>query len=182
MSENVVSDSACLIGLERIGRSEILAESFKTIFIPPAVEKELGYKMEWLVVQPVRNVAFVKTLRTQLGEGESEAMVLAVELGEMLVLDDKKARRIAQRYYLKKLEIYNILISRRNGKRMQGGNQNRFRQRGRVSRYRKKLTHGRMQCDLQHHLAKLAGKLRQTAEWKTARADFGALGQQRVFK
>jgi len=28
MSENAVSDSACLIGLERIGRSEILAESF----------------------------------------------------------------------------------------------------------------------------------------------------------
>lgn len=44
MSKNAVSDSACLIGLERIGRSAILAESFATVFIPPAVENELGYK------------------------------------------------------------------------------------------------------------------------------------------
>jgi predicted nucleic acid-binding protein len=110
MSENVVSDSACLIGLERIGRSEILAQSFKTIYIPPAVEKELGYKMEWLVVQPVRNVAFVKTLQIQLGEGESEAMVLAIELGEVLVLDDKKARRIAQQIGLKIIGTVGVLL------------------------------------------------------------------------
>jgi len=110
MSENVVSDSACLIGLERIGRSEILADSFDTVYIPPAVERELGYKLNWLVVEPVRNFAFVKTLRMQLGEGESEAMALAVELDELLVLDDKKARRIAQKIGLEIIGTVGLLL------------------------------------------------------------------------
>lgn len=110
MSENAVSDSACLIGLERIGRSEILADSFETVFIPPAVERELGYKLDWLLVRPVQNAAFVKTLRTQLGEGESEAMALAVEFDELLVLDDKKARRIAQQIGIKIIGTVGVLL------------------------------------------------------------------------
>ncbi len=110
MSENAVSDSACLIGLERIGRSEVLADSFDTVYIPPAVERELGYKLNWLIVQPVRNFAFVKTLRMQLGEGESEAMALAVELGELLVLDDKKARRIAQQIGIEIIGTVGVLL------------------------------------------------------------------------
>ncbi len=110
MSENDVSDSACLIGLERIGRSEILADSFDVVFIPPAVERELGYKLDWLVVQPVRNFAFVKTLRTQIGEGESEAMALAVELNELLVLDDKKARKIAQQIGIEIIGTVGVLL------------------------------------------------------------------------
>ncbi len=110
MSKNAVSDSACLIGLERIGRSAILAESFDTVFIPPAVASELGYKLDWLTVQPVHNIALVKALQTQFGDGESEAMALAIELNELLVLDDKKARRIAHQIGIEIIGTVGVLL------------------------------------------------------------------------
>lgn len=42
MSEHAVSDSACLIALDRVGRLELLSQSFKQVSIPPAVKKEFG--------------------------------------------------------------------------------------------------------------------------------------------
>ena len=54
MSENAVTNSTCLIGLERIGRLDILSQSFNTVFIPSAVEKELGRSVDWLIVRPVQ--------------------------------------------------------------------------------------------------------------------------------
>lgn len=97
MIEKAVSNSACLIGLERIDRLDILSQSFEVVYIPPTVKNEIGFSYDWLVVRPVQNTAIVRTLRTQLDVGESEAIALAIELGDVLVvLDDKKARSIAQ--------------------------------------------------------------------------------------
>ncbi len=62
MTMNAVSDSACLIGLERIDRLDILAESFETVFIPLAVKNELGYSCDWLIVKPVQNNVMIKIL------------------------------------------------------------------------------------------------------------------------
>lgn len=97
MSGNVVSNSSCLIALERINRLDLLSNSFDAINIPPAVQRELGIKYDWLLVTPVQNKAAVNSLKTQLGDGESEAIALAIELADVvIVLDDKKARRIAK--------------------------------------------------------------------------------------
>jgi predicted nucleic acid-binding protein len=50
---------------------------------------------------PVQNSALVQALRMQLGAGESEAIALAVENGaERLILNDKKARRVAKQFAL----------------------------------------------------------------------------------
>ncbi len=42
MKESVVSDSTCLIGLERIGELNILPALFDPMMIPPEVEREFG--------------------------------------------------------------------------------------------------------------------------------------------
>lgn len=97
MSNIAVSNSTCLIGLERIDQLKILEQSFDTIFIPPAVQEEIGFTRSWLKVKPVQNISVIKALDTQLDKGESEAIALVMELGDVyLILDDKKARRIAQ--------------------------------------------------------------------------------------
>ena len=44
MSENAMSNSSCLIALEKIGRLDLLAENFDTVNIPPAVQSELAYR------------------------------------------------------------------------------------------------------------------------------------------
>lgn len=111
MSENAVSNSACLIALERIARSDLLSKSFDTITIPPAVQTELGRKIDWLVVKSVQNKAVITSLKTQIADGESEAIALAMELGDVfIVLDDKKARRIAKQLGLKVIGTVGLLL------------------------------------------------------------------------
>lgn len=52
----------------------------------------------------------MKTLQTQFGNGESEAMALAIELNELLVLDDKKARRIAHQIGIEIIGTVGVLL------------------------------------------------------------------------
>lgn len=93
----VVLDSTCLIALERIGQPELLPRLFSPLFAPPAVAEEFGQSFQWLAITPVANTFSVATLRQQLGRGEAEAIALANEAAvEIVVLDDKKARCIAQ--------------------------------------------------------------------------------------
>lgn len=111
MSENAVSNSACLIALGRIGRLDLLSKSFETVNIPPAVQSELGRNIKWLIVKSVQNKAVVNSLKTQLDDGESEAIALAMELGDVfIVLDDKKARRIAKQLGLKVIGTVGLLL------------------------------------------------------------------------
>lgn len=92
----VVSDSACLIGLERIGQLDLLPQLFTTIYVPPAVAAEFGQALPFLRVQPVQNAALVIALRLIVDPGESEAIALTQEIpGAILLLDDRKARQIA---------------------------------------------------------------------------------------
>ncbi|MDG2991993.1 hypothetical protein L3556_13780 [Candidatus Synechococcus calcipolaris G9] len=46
----IISDTGCLISLERIGQLDILPALFETIFIPPAVQAEFWIDLPWLKV------------------------------------------------------------------------------------------------------------------------------------
>ena len=48
MSEIVVSDSTCLIGLERVGKLDILPALFYSVTIPLEVERKFGGKFDWV--------------------------------------------------------------------------------------------------------------------------------------
>ncbi len=111
MSEQTVTNSTCLIGLERIGRLDILPQVFSTVMIPLAVQAEVGLSADWLKVRAVQNIAVVATLKTQVDDGEAEAIALAMELGDVLIiLDDRNARRIAQQLNLKVIGTVGMLL------------------------------------------------------------------------
>ena len=97
-----VSNSSCLIALELIGQLEILHGLYGTILVPGAVLHECGASLpQWIHVRAIRNEGMARMLRLDLGAGESEAIVLASETSAArLILDDKKARRIAQQLSL----------------------------------------------------------------------------------
>ena len=105
----VVVDSSALITLARIGRLELLHQTTDVIHIPKAVFEEVVQKgagrpgsgelaqADWVRRRTVRDVASVDRLRARLGRGESEAIVLAKELGaDFLVIDDAAARHVAE--------------------------------------------------------------------------------------
>ena len=97
-----VCNSSCLIVLEAIGHLNLLQQLLGTITIPDAVVAEFGNPLPgWFAVEPVQNRTTVKSLQLQLGPGESEAIALAGELSAArVILDDKKARRIARQLNL----------------------------------------------------------------------------------
>jgi predicted nucleic acid-binding protein len=98
-----VTNRSCLIALEAIGRLDLLEGLYGIIVVPTAVVNECGGipLPPWIQVMPVQNSALVQALRMQLGAGESEAIALAVENGaERLILNDKKARRVAKQFAL----------------------------------------------------------------------------------
>ncbi|MFP4299644.1 MAG: DUF3368 domain-containing protein [Spirulinaceae cyanobacterium] len=111
MSEAVVVDSTCLIGLERIGQLDILPQVFSPVFIPPAVAEEVSLYMSWLTLETPNNQALIVTLKTQLDPGESEAIALAVERPDtFIILDDLSAREVALQLNLKVIGTVGLLL------------------------------------------------------------------------
>jgi predicted nucleic acid-binding protein len=92
-----VVDSACLIGLERIGRLDILPALFDPISAPSAVVSEFGSHPEWLTVHSAPNAGTIAALKLVVDAGEAEAIALAYKQGCRVILDDRKARMVAQR-------------------------------------------------------------------------------------
>ena len=96
MKEAVVSDSTCLIGLERIGELQILPALFDLIMIPPAVEREFGNKFSWLQTENLTSNILATALCLVVDSGEAEAIALASEKNCLLISDDKQARTAAK--------------------------------------------------------------------------------------
>ncbi len=111
MNQKAVTNSTCLIGLERIGRLDLLPQVFEVVFAPPTVAVEVQSKLTWLTVQSVQNKSVIATLKTQMDGGEAETIALAMELDDIiLILDDKKARRVAQQIGLKVIGTVGMLL------------------------------------------------------------------------
>ena len=97
-----MTNSTCLIGLEGIGRLDLLPAVYEEVFAPPAVQAEFGTEIEWLVVKELSNPTVSMALQSQVGKGEAAAIALASEMSDVyIVLDDKKARRVARQMGLK---------------------------------------------------------------------------------
>jgi len=66
---------------------------------------------QWIQTHVVENQHLVTVLREHLDQGESEAIVLALELGAtVLLLDETEGRKIAELYGLNKTGILGILL------------------------------------------------------------------------
>ena len=111
MNEKARSNSSCLIALEKIGQMDLLSKSFDAVIVPPAVQSEFGHNIDRLIVKTVQNRAVLRSLQTQIGDGESEVIALAMEMADVLVvLDDKKARRIAKQLQLQVIGTGGLLL------------------------------------------------------------------------
>ncbi len=110
MKGPVVADSTCLIGLERIGRLDLLEALFDPVIVPPGVKQEFGGAHQWLTVQTPANVALVASLRMLVDDGEAEAIALAYEKRCRIILDDQHARSVARRLELPIIGTVGILV------------------------------------------------------------------------
>jgi hypothetical protein len=102
----VISNAGPLIALARIEQLDVLPALYGEIVVPPAVREEvLGAERkggstlkaaDWLRVEPVSDRTAVALLRERLDAGESETIVLALELeADVVLMDEARGRRIA---------------------------------------------------------------------------------------
>jgi uncharacterized protein len=110
VKETVVSDSTCLIGLERVGELEILPALFDSVMIPPEVGREFGGNFEWLKVENLTGNLLAAALQMVVDAGEAEAIALASEKNCLLISDDKQARAAAKRLGVAVIGTVGVLI------------------------------------------------------------------------
>jgi hypothetical protein len=110
MTDLIIADSTCLIGLERIDKIDLLPQMYSQVIIPPQVQKEFGLSFAWLIVKNPQNIGMINSLKLMVDDGESEAIALAYELGYRLVVDDKQARNIAKRLDIEIIGTVGILV------------------------------------------------------------------------
>jgi predicted nucleic acid-binding protein len=117
VSTLVVTDTSCLIALDRIGRLDLLPTLF-TVLAPPTVVAEFGRRPDWLTVRPAPDATRVAELLAVVDQGEAEAIVLALSIPDAeLLIDEAKGRRVAQRLGLQVTGTAGVLLeAKRQGR------------------------------------------------------------------
>lgn len=90
----------------------MLERLYRVVHIPPAVKDEVSIIDEdWIRVGTVNKPEIVQGLRYILDSGESEAIALALELPDtLLITDDRKARKMANEFGLRITGTIGVLI------------------------------------------------------------------------
>lgn len=118
MSRIIVSDSACLIGLERIRQLDLLPSLFDEVFAPPAVAREFGIVLPWLTVRAPQDAQYVAVMKLLADEGEAEAIALPKELNCEVILDDLPARKLATKQNVNVVGLLGLLVRAKNSGRV----------------------------------------------------------------
>lgn len=117
-----IADSGPLISLARITQLELLPRLFSRVYLPPAVWNEVSVrgqghpgadevsKATWLTIR-APDPQLVKPLGILVDAGEAEAIALAQTTPDCIILlDDSRARKIAERLGIKQLGTIGLLL------------------------------------------------------------------------
>jgi predicted nucleic acid-binding protein len=125
----VVSNTSPLTNLASIGKFDLLQRLFGQVNIPEGVWSELNLNGRrwpgslevegagWISRHTVKDVPLATALMRDLDQGEAESIALAIEMkADLLLLDEKEARHIAQRLGLNIMGVIGVLFLAYNRK------------------------------------------------------------------
>ena len=101
----IISDTGPLVVLFKTDLLFLLRDIYQDVLVPEAVKKELTRKSEgnilfeknpWIKVKKATDKESIQILSLILDGGESEAIALALELGSMILIDERKGRNCAK--------------------------------------------------------------------------------------
>lgn len=117
----IIADSSPLIALAIIGQLDLLRELYAQVFAPPAVWEEVTVKgrglpgshevsqLTWLEIK-APEAEWLQALLILVDRGEAEAIALANSIqGSTVLLDDARARRVAERFGIRRIGTLGIL-------------------------------------------------------------------------
>lgn len=118
----VVVDTSPLLYLHQANSLDLLQKLYGTITVPLAVQEELqigkqrGFavpevsSIKWIRIRSIASAILVPAA-VDLGQGEAEAVALALETTDsLLILDDQLAQRIANLYQLNYTGTLDVLM------------------------------------------------------------------------
>lgn len=116
----VISDTSVITYLIQVDQLLLLKQVFGEVIIPKKVQEEL-YEVKgqqsiiettnWIKVRQITDQKLYHEIEEELDGGETESIVLAIELkADILLIDEKKGRRIAEKYGLRITGLLGILI------------------------------------------------------------------------
>jgi hypothetical protein len=118
--QSIVSDATTLIILGKLDRYDLLENLFSKVYIPHAVISEVSKKSDGVYSKIKSNKLFEEKFVSDLtllgfldgilDLGESESIVLAKEFNMILLIDEKKGRKIAQNMGLEIIGLLGVLI------------------------------------------------------------------------
>lgn len=112
MNRVIISDTSCLIALEKIDALDILRKLYGEAIITDEVNSEYGKPLpSWVIVRKVKSTNKQLELEVKLDKGEASSIALALETeNSLLIIDEHKGRKIAKSLDLNIIGTIGILI------------------------------------------------------------------------
>ncbi len=98
MRDAIISDTSCIILLDKIDELVLLRKLYDTVITTPEVQSEFGKKLPgWFSVKSPADKKYQKVLESTLDKGEASSIALAIEIkNSLLIIDDLKGRKFAE--------------------------------------------------------------------------------------
>ena len=112
MQQVIISDTSCLILLDKIRELDLLHNLYGTVLTTRAVANEFRSPLpDWILIDdPKAEINYI-ALRVSLGKGEASAIALALEYDQsILIIDELRGRRIAMQLGLNITGTFGIPI------------------------------------------------------------------------
>lgn len=112
MHMTIIADTSCFIILSKIEELDLLKKVYWQIVTTTDIVEEFGETLPvWVIIENVSDKSRQRLLELQIDSGESSAIALALELPKStLILDDFKARKIAQQLGIRFTGTIGVII------------------------------------------------------------------------
>jgi predicted nucleic acid-binding protein len=112
MHRTIISDTSCLILLDKIGELSILNKLFGNITTTLEVAKEFGQPLPtWIEIKEPSDKNYQSIIEASVDKGEASAIALAIELDDcLLIIDDLKGRKFAHQLGLTIIGTIGIIV------------------------------------------------------------------------
>lgn len=112
MPEVVISDTSCLILLSKIEMISLLEKMYGKVYVTDIVASEYGEPLpEFIEIRKLKDNSYYSILEQEMDAGEASSIALGLEIpGSLIILDDKKARKMALKLNIPHTGIIGILV------------------------------------------------------------------------
>jgi predicted nucleic acid-binding protein len=115
MHKTVIADASCFIVLEKIGFLFLLERLYSQIYTIPEVANEYELPLpSWVTIESAIDTNQQRSLEELIDPGEASAIALALEIpNSLIILDDDKAQKVAQRFGIEITSTIGIFLKAR---------------------------------------------------------------------